>query len=77
MPRRLRPLDVGMTALREVLGAALAEPAAPLDAACQGVTEMLHELSEDDMTLVLARIHPWTGKSHPRKSRRGSADRQG
>ena len=55
---RLRPLDVGMTALREMLGKTLAEPAASLDDACQVITQGLREHSEDDMTLVLARIRP-------------------
>ena len=55
---RLRPLDVGMAALREELGRVLAEPTASLDDACQAVTQMLREHSEDDMTLVLARIRP-------------------
>jgi Stage II sporulation protein E (SpoIIE)/GAF domain len=53
---RLRPLDVGMTALREALGKTLAEPAASLDDACQVITQDLREHSEDDLTLVLARI---------------------
>ena len=55
---RLRPLDVGMAALREELGRVLAEPTASLDDACQAVTQTLREHSEDDMTLVLARIRP-------------------
>jgi serine phosphatase RsbU (regulator of sigma subunit) len=55
---RLRPLDVGMAQLRDALGAALAEPCASLDDACQAVTQMLRQHSEDDMTLVLARIRP-------------------
>ena len=55
---RLRPLDVGMAALREALGKTLAEPAASLDDACQVITQGLREHSEDDMTLVLARIRP-------------------
>jgi Stage II sporulation protein E (SpoIIE)/GAF domain len=55
---RLRPLDVGMAALRDELCRVLAEPSAPLDDACQAVTQMLREHSEDDMTLVLARIRP-------------------
>jgi hypothetical protein len=55
---RLRPLDVGMTALREALGKTLAEPTASLDDACQVITQDLREHSEDDLTLVLARIRP-------------------
>ncbi len=55
---RLRPLDIGMTALRDALGTALAEPSASLEDACQAVTQMMREHSEDDMTLVLARINP-------------------
>jgi hypothetical protein len=55
---RLRPLDVGMAALRDELSRVLAEPPASLDDACQAVTQMLREHSEDDMTLVLARIRP-------------------
>lgn len=53
---RLRPLDTGMTELREALGKTLAEPAASLDDACQVITQSLREHSEDDVTLVLARI---------------------
>jgi hypothetical protein len=52
---RLRPLDIGMTALRDALGKTLAEPAASLDDACQVITQTLREHSEDDLTLVLAR----------------------
>jgi hypothetical protein len=55
---RIQPLDVGMAALREALSSALAEPCASLDDACQAVTQMMREHSEDDMTLVLARISP-------------------
>jgi serine phosphatase RsbU (regulator of sigma subunit) len=53
---RLRPLDTGMAELREALGKTLAEPAASLDDACQVITQSLREHSEDDVTLVLARI---------------------
>jgi hypothetical protein len=53
---RLRPLDVGMAALRDALSIELADPAAPLDDACHAITQILREQSEDDMTLVLARI---------------------
>jgi GAF domain-containing protein len=55
---RLRPLDVGMAALRDALSTELADPAAPLDEACEAITQKLREHSEDDMTLVLARIRP-------------------
>ena len=55
---RLQPLDVGMAALRDALGKTLAEPTDSLDDACQVITQMLREQSEDDMTLVLARIRP-------------------
>jgi GAF domain-containing protein len=55
---RLRPLDVGMAQLRDALSTVLADPSASLDNACQAVTQMLREHSEDDMTLVLARSHP-------------------
>ena len=55
---RLRPLETGMAELREALGKTLAEPAASLDDACQVITQSLREHSEDDVTLVLARIRP-------------------
>jgi hypothetical protein len=55
---RLQPLDVGMSALRDALSKTLAEPTDSLDDACQVITQMLREQSEDDMTLVLARIRP-------------------
>ena len=53
---RTRTLDAGMTALLDSLAGALADPSASLDAACQKVTQMPHEHSDDDMTIVLARI---------------------
>lgn len=55
---RARALDAGLAALRGALGSALAEPSASLGNACQTVIQMMREHSEDDMTLVLARIRP-------------------
>jgi serine phosphatase RsbU (regulator of sigma subunit) len=55
---RTRTLDAGLAALRDSLGRALTGPSASLGAACQAVTQMPHEHSDDDMTLVLARIRP-------------------
>jgi serine phosphatase RsbU (regulator of sigma subunit) len=59
---RTRTLDAGLAALRRALDGALAGPAAPLSKACHMVTEVLREHSEDDMTLVLARIRPESRK---------------
>lgn len=53
---RARPLDQGMTALRDALGTALARPRATLGSTCATVTQTLRQHGEDDMTLVLARI---------------------
>jgi len=52
---RSLPVDEGMARLRAALGAALTDPAAPLDKACAAITRML-EHHEDDVTLVLARL---------------------
>jgi len=53
---RARAFDDGMSALRETLGSALAQPGAELGTACETVTEKLREHGEDDITLVLVRI---------------------
>jgi len=53
---RTRPLDEGITVLREALSPALAQPRASLDSACESVTQALRQRGEDDITLVLARI---------------------
>jgi hypothetical protein len=53
---RARPLDQGMAALREALGAALARPRATLGSTCATVTQALRQHGEDDVTLVLARV---------------------
>jgi GAF domain-containing protein len=52
---RSLPVDEGMAALRVALGAALADPATPLDEVCATITRQL-EHREDDVTLVLARL---------------------
>jgi serine phosphatase RsbU (regulator of sigma subunit) len=57
---RTRALDVGLATLRHLLSGALTEPSAPLHQACLSVTQIMREHSEDDMTLVLARIRPGT-----------------
>jgi serine phosphatase RsbU (regulator of sigma subunit) len=57
---RTRTLDAGLAALRRSLSTALAEPSAPLRQASLAVTQIMREHSEDDMTLVLARIRPVT-----------------
>jgi serine phosphatase RsbU (regulator of sigma subunit) len=49
---RSRPFDEGILALR----AALATPAGPLQATCDAITRTLRQHSEDDTTLILARI---------------------
>ena len=53
---RSRPLDQGMAALHEVLGPALQPPGRELGAACAAVIQAMSHDSEDDITLVLARI---------------------
>jgi Stage II sporulation protein E (SpoIIE)/GAF domain len=53
---RARALDQGMIALRDALGSALARPRATLGSTCATVTQTLRQHSEDDMTLVLARV---------------------
>jgi serine phosphatase RsbU (regulator of sigma subunit) len=53
---RARPIDAGLTELRGALASALASPQAPLDEACEAVTQALCHHGEDDITLVLARI---------------------
>jgi serine phosphatase RsbU (regulator of sigma subunit) len=55
---RTRPLDDGLTTLREALGATLAQPRDALGDASQTVTRALRQHGEDDVTLVLARIRP-------------------
>jgi len=55
---RTRPLDDGLAALCEVLGAALAAPRAVLGDASEMVTAALRQHGEDDITLILARIRP-------------------
>lgn len=60
---RVRSLDDGLAALRNLLCAALADPAAPLTEAGDSVTQALRPHGEDDITLVLARVRggPPTG----------------
>ncbi len=53
---RTRPLEDGLSALRDALGAALAKPGASLDGACEEVIQALRQRGEDDLTLLLARI---------------------
>jgi serine phosphatase RsbU (regulator of sigma subunit) len=53
---RIRTLDAGLTALRDALASALAQPHAELDDACETITEKLRQHGEDDLTLVIARI---------------------
>jgi Stage II sporulation protein E (SpoIIE)/GAF domain len=53
---RVRPIDAGLAEMRAALGSALATPQAPLDEACETVTQALCHHGEDDITLVLARI---------------------
>lgn len=55
---RGRPLDHGIAALCDALGSALARPRAALPRACVAVTQKLRQHSEDDITLVLARVRP-------------------
>jgi len=54
---RTRPLDDGLAALRDALSSALARPGVTLDRSCEMVTQALRQRGEDDITLVLARIH--------------------
>jgi hypothetical protein len=54
---RTRPLDDGLAALRDALSSALAGPGGTLDRSCEMVTQTLRQRGEDDITLVLARIH--------------------
>jgi Stage II sporulation protein E (SpoIIE)/GAF domain len=53
---RARSLDEGLAALRNLLCAALADPAAPLSEAGDSVTQALRPHGEDDITLLLARV---------------------
>ena len=53
---RTRPLDDGVSALREALSSALAVPGGTLADACRNVAQALCQHGEDDLTLVLARI---------------------
>jgi serine phosphatase RsbU (regulator of sigma subunit) len=53
---RTRALGDGLAALRELLCAALADPAAPLSDAGDAVTSALRPHGEDDITLLLARV---------------------
>ncbi len=53
---RTRPLEDGMAALRDQLSSALTRPRATLGSTCATVTQALRHHSEDDITLVLARI---------------------
>jgi GAF domain-containing protein len=53
---RNRPIDEGITALRDALGFAITTPDDPLPAACYAVTQALCQQCEDDITLVLVRI---------------------
>jgi hypothetical protein len=53
---RTRPLDDGVSALRDALSSALAAPGGTLAEACRTVTQALRQHGEDDLTLVLARI---------------------
>ncbi len=55
---RARSLEDGINALRDALSAALARPGGTLDDCCETVTQALGPHGEDDVTLVLARIHP-------------------
>jgi hypothetical protein len=52
---RDRPLDDGLSALREALSASLATPGSTLDTTCEAVTRALRQRG-DDITLVLTRI---------------------
>jgi hypothetical protein len=60
---RDRSLGDGLAALRELLCAALADPASPLSEAGDTVTQALRPHGEDDITLVLARVR---GHGHSR-----------
>jgi serine phosphatase RsbU (regulator of sigma subunit) len=54
---RNRPIDDGLCALQETLSDALARPGSTIDTACKSIAHTLREHGEDDMTLMLARIH--------------------
>jgi serine phosphatase RsbU (regulator of sigma subunit) len=54
---RSRPIDDGLADLCAALSTALADPDTPLDAACETVIQRLSKHGEDDITLVLARVH--------------------
>ncbi len=54
---RTCPLEDGMASLRQTLASALARPRATLQSSCTTVTKKLRQHGEDDITLVLARIH--------------------
>ena len=70
---RARSLDEGLAALRNLLCAALADPAAPLAEAGDSVTQALRTDGEDDITLVLARVR---GERAHRNERRGEPARR-
>jgi hypothetical protein len=53
---RARPLDAGLAALCDALGATLASPTATLGTACHTISQALRQHGEDDITLLLARI---------------------
>jgi len=53
---RTRPLEDGLSALRDALSAALAKPGTTLDGACEEIIQALRQRGEDDLTLLLARI---------------------
>ncbi len=53
---RSRPLDDGLSQLREALSDALCKPDHTLDLSCDQITQMLQQRGEDDITLVLARV---------------------
>jgi serine phosphatase RsbU (regulator of sigma subunit) len=54
---RTRPIDDGLYALQEALAAALARPGTTIDTTCKDIAHTLREHGEDDMTLMLVRIH--------------------
>ena len=70
---RARSLDEGLAALRNLLCAALADPAAPLAEAGDSVTQALRTDGEDDITLVLARVR---GERAHRNERRAEPARR-
>jgi GAF domain-containing protein len=53
---RAHPIDDGLAELSAALATALATPEATLDGVCEAVTQGLSKHSEDDITLLLARI---------------------